>query len=73
MVRAYFDDGGTSQLPSHDCLESAARVLDAAREAGVLVVHTQVRYAPGGVDGGVFFRMQHGFLPLVVAVAYLTP
>ncbi|MGF1645946.1 MAG: isochorismatase family protein [Kineosporiaceae bacterium] len=60
MVRAYFDDGGTFQLPSRDSLESAARVLAAAREAAVLVVHTKVRYAPGGVDGGIFFRKVAG-------------
>ncbi len=32
------------------------RVLAVAREASVPVVHTNVVYAPGGVDGGVFYR-----------------
>jgi len=36
---------------------AACRVLlDAARSAGVLIVHTNVRYGAAGRDGGVFFR-----------------
>lgn len=34
----------------------AAKLLEAARAAGILVLHTTVRYTRGGVDGGVFFR-----------------
>lgn len=60
MVRAYFDDGGAFQLPSTASLESAARLLAAARDAGVPVVHTCVRYIPGGADGGVFFAKVAG-------------
>lgn len=56
MVRAYFQPGAELYLGGRDCLESAARVLQAARAAGVLVLHTRVGYAPGGVDGGLFFR-----------------
>ena len=37
-------------------LASATRLLAAAREHGVPVVFTEVKYRPGGVDGGVFFR-----------------
>lgn len=54
LVRAYFDEGGAFELPSCGSLESASRLLAAAREAGVPVIHTCVRYAPGGADGGVF-------------------
>ena len=60
MVRAYFDVGGAFELPSTDALEAAARLLDAARSSGVPVVHTCVRYAADGVDGGVFFRKVAG-------------
>ena len=60
MVRAYFDVGGAFELPSTGALEAAARLLDAARSSGVPVVHTCVRYAADGVDGGVFFRKVAG-------------
>ena len=35
---------------------AAARLLFAARAAGIPVLHTNVVYTPGGADGGVFFR-----------------
>ncbi|WP_370326653.1 isochorismatase family protein [Euzebya sp.] len=60
VVRAYFDDGGVFQLPSTAALDAAAELLAAARTAGVPVVHTAVRYAPDGADGGVFFRKVAG-------------
>lgn len=60
MVRAYFDSGGAFELPSTAALESAARLLVAARGAAVPVVHTCVRYVPGGADGGVFFAKVAG-------------
>lgn len=56
LVRAYFTPGTDLYLGGDSCLRSAARVLATARSAGVPVVHTRVRYAPGGADGGVFFR-----------------
>ncbi|HEX5919097.1 MAG TPA: isochorismatase family protein [Nocardioides sp.] len=56
MMRAYFDPASALCLPSDSCLHSAARVLAAGRRHGVPVVHTRVRFAAGGVDGGVFFR-----------------
>jgi nicotinamidase-related amidase len=34
-------------------LDSAARLLVAARASGVPVVHTRVQYSGGGADGGV--------------------
>jgi maleamate amidohydrolase len=65
MVRAYYDRGGTFELPSTAPLESAARLLAAARSAGVLVAHSGVRYAAGGVDGGPFVRKVPGLLDFV--------
>lgn len=56
LMRAYFEEGSPLELPSRDCLESAARVLSAARRHGVRVVHTRVAYAADGSDGGVFVR-----------------
>ncbi len=56
MMRAYFDPASALCLPADDCLDSAARVLAAARQHGVPVVHSRVRYSAGGADGGVFFR-----------------
>lgn len=35
---------------------ACAELLAGARRAGIPVVHTQVRYQPGGRDGGVFYR-----------------
>lgn len=56
LMRAYFDADSDFCLPQRDCLDSAARVLEAARTAGVPVVHTRVEYGPDGIDGGVFIR-----------------
>lgn len=56
LMRAYFDPASPLCLPSTTCLESAGRVVAAARERGVPVVHTRVVYGPDGVDGGLFIR-----------------
>jgi len=56
LMRAYFDDDSPLNLPSRSCLDSAARVLAAARDAGVPVVHSRVEFAPDGRDGGMFVR-----------------
>jgi maleamate amidohydrolase len=56
LMRAYFDQASPLCLPSRDCLHAAGRVLAAAREHGVPVLHTRVAFGPGGIDGGVFMR-----------------
>lgn len=56
MMRAYFEPGSPFCLPEEACLDAAGEVLATAREAGVPVVHTLVRFGPGGVDGGVFLQ-----------------
>ncbi len=56
LMRAYFDPRSTFCLPSVACLQSAGRVVEAARRNDVPVVHTRVVYGPAGVDGGVFIR-----------------
>jgi len=57
FARAYFDPeaplyGGAGCAAA---LAAALPLRDAARAAGVPVVLTQVKYAPGGADGGAFF------------------
>ncbi len=56
FVKAYFEPGAQLYMGLDSCLHSAARLLKAARDAGILIVHTQVSYSEGGVDGGVFFH-----------------
>lgn len=56
FVKAYFEPGAQLYMGLDSCLHSAARLLQAARKAGILVVHTQVSFSEGGVDGGVFFQ-----------------
>lgn len=65
LVAAYFTPGSPLCLPSRECLDSAARVIAAARETSVPVVHTQVRYGTDGLDGGVFFRKVPALAALV--------
>lgn len=56
LVEAYFNPEAELYLGADACLASASRVLAAAREAGIPVVHTKVSFAAGGVDGGPFFK-----------------
>lgn len=58
LVNAYFSAG--SPLYGGDgcrrALEGAVTLLGAARASAIPVIHTNVRYQPGGRDGGVFTR-----------------
>lgn len=56
MVEAYLQPGSPLYAGIEAAVESAARLAATAREAGVPVIFTNVEYAPGGADGGVFFR-----------------
>jgi maleamate amidohydrolase len=56
FVRAYFEPGAELYMGLDSCLHSAARVLEAARQAGILILHTRVSFSAGGVDGGHFFH-----------------
>jgi maleamate amidohydrolase len=56
MVRAYFEPDAELYMGNRDCLDSAARVVAAARATGVPVIYTRVEYGPGGIDGGLFFK-----------------
>ena len=69
FARAYYEPdsplyGGEGCVIARD---NAARLVAVARETGTPVIWTEVRYQPGGMDGGVFFRkapplkvMEHG-------------
>ncbi|RVT85392.1 isochorismatase family protein [Rhodobacteraceae bacterium CCMM004] len=57
FARAYFDPdaplfGGEG---CQTALDNAAALADAARTAGVPVIFTEVKYQPGGADGGAFY------------------
>jgi nicotinamidase-related amidase len=56
FVKAYLEQGSPLYAGVEDALAGAVRLLQAARSAGIPVLHTNVRFSPGGVDGGVFFR-----------------
>ncbi len=56
FVKAYL----LERSPLYAAVEAAhaacRELLEAARSAGILIVHTNVRYHAAGRDGGVFFR-----------------
>ena len=56
MMNAYFTAGSPFDLGSDAAVTGCARLLAAARAAGVPVLHTQVRYRPGATDGGLFVQ-----------------
>ena len=56
FVGAYFDPASPLYARVESALAAAKALLLTARQMGLLVVHTRVAYAAGGIDGGVFFR-----------------
>ncbi len=56
MVDAYLVPGSPLYAGIEAALESAIRLTAAMRSCGFPVLFTNVEYAPGGADGGVFFR-----------------
>lgn len=56
FVVAYLEPQSPLYARVEDALQSTVRILRAARAAGVPVIHTNVEFTPGGIDGGVFFR-----------------
>lgn len=56
LVQAYLIDGSPLRAPVEGAVAAAARLLAAARVAQIPIIHTCVRYAAGGADGGVFMR-----------------
>lgn len=56
LVRAYFDKDCDLWADCDDALLSAIRLRDAAREAGLPIIYTNVVYHPKALDGGRFFQ-----------------
>ena len=56
FVQAYLDRSSPLYAGVEAALAAAARLLAAARAGGVPVAFTKVQYAPGGADGGLFYR-----------------
>lgn len=56
VVMAYLDPASPLYAGVEDALAANARLAVAARAAGVPVIFTRVVYAPGGADGGLFYR-----------------
>ena len=57
FAQAYFDEayplfGGQG---CQSALDNVARLAPAARAAGIPVIFTEVKYQPGGLDGGAFY------------------
>ena len=55
FVQAYFAEDSPLYAGVEDALSSALRVREAARQAGIPVIYTNVVYQTGA-DGGVFFK-----------------
>ncbi len=56
FVEAYFDPTCDLYADVQDTLDSALRVRDAARTAGIPVIYTNVVYHKSGVNGGRFYQ-----------------
>src|SRR5699024_4151537 len=65
MMAAYFREDSQFCLTSRECLTAASRVIDAARQSGIPVIHTRVEFAADGCDGGLFVRK----IPALMALA----
>ena len=56
LVRAYTDPESPLYAGAERAVERTATLVRGARELGHPVVFTYVKYAPGGADGGLFYR-----------------
>lgn len=56
FVRAYLDPDCPLYAGVEDTLAHCRELLAGARDAGIPIVHTNVAFTPGGIDGGVFYR-----------------
>lgn len=54
FVEAYFDKDCALYAGVEDILTNAIALRDAARDAGVLIIYTNVAYAPSLINGGRF-------------------
>ncbi|MFF5032290.1 isochorismatase family protein [Nocardia salmonicida] len=56
ICAAYVTDGSPLRAPVEDAVRAAAAVVARARESGLPVIFTRVRFEPNGPDGGLFRR-----------------
>jgi len=56
LVQAYFEPECELFADVDNALQSALRVLEIARERGILVIYTNVVYQGDGLDGGRFYE-----------------
>jgi maleamate amidohydrolase len=56
FAQAYFDKDCDLYAGVEDALASALRIREAAHQAGIPVVLTEVTYQEGGINGGRFFE-----------------
>lgn len=56
FCQAYFEPGNVLYAEVDSAIESALRIRQAARAAGIPVILTHVVYHPSGIDGGRFFE-----------------
>jgi nicotinamidase-related amidase len=56
FVQAYLRPGSPLYAGVESARDACVALLGSARKARVPVLHTNVRFQPGGRDGGVFFR-----------------
>ena len=56
MCMAYLDPASTLYAGIEAECERICGLLAAFRSAGRPVIHTRVEYAPGGADGGIFYK-----------------
>jgi nicotinamidase-related amidase len=56
FVQAYLAPGSQLYAGVESARSACQRLLEASRAAAIPVLHTNVRYQPGGRDGVVFFR-----------------
>ncbi|MFI1236694.1 isochorismatase family protein [Nocardia salmonicida] len=56
ICAAYVTDGSPLRAPVEDAVRAAAAVVAQARQSGLPVIFTRVRFEPNGPDGGLFRR-----------------
>jgi nicotinamidase-related amidase len=56
FVKAYVKQGSPLCADFEASRTACVQLLAASRQAGIFIVHTNLAYQRGGVDGGVFFR-----------------
>jgi len=56
FVQAYLDKSCSMYAGVEQALAAAVELLGAARASGIPILHTNIEYAPGFEDGGIFYR-----------------